>query len=552
MDNSPTWDMVLKTIDPATVRIPEYRRKDLSHGVNPDMRPSDDDYDRFVYLVDLFRRCRYDEKEIRKESPFLIYDPLFNSILCAADESLVRISEILNKPYREPEEWYNITAAAIRERLYHGEHGLFDCFDLVGKRLLEVDTAAGFMPLFCGAPTVKQVSRLYDYLNSKSFCALHQGNCFTIPNYDTQKEGFERTNYWRGPVWININWMLMNGLKRYGFIQKADSVAKDILELPVRFGFYEYYDSFDGRGYGSKDFSWTSALFIDTAYENYEKTGRQSIAKRIKKLIWSDIILNESGTVTGPLPERLSEEMMMAIKEIKSRYYTEKGTVDYDAIRRSGEYREYKMLAAMLKDFDLTSLRDERERLAFWINLYNTIVVDGIVTLNIKSSVREVIGFFSRIKYNIGGYRFSPDDIEHGILRANSRPVARPFRQFGVFDRRRGFSLKSVDPRIHFALVCGSRSCAPIKFYTPEGIHDELEIASLNFINSSEVIVLPEENRIVISIIFRWFGRDFGGRRGVLGFIEKYLVDDDKKEFLKERRETLKIDYLYYDWNLNR
>lgn len=48
-------------------------------------------------------------------------------------------------------------------------------------------------------------------------------------------------------------------------------LANDILQLPIRFDFYEYYDSFDGRGYGSKDFSWTAALFIETAYENYKK-----------------------------------------------------------------------------------------------------------------------------------------------------------------------------------------------------------------------------------------------------------------------------------------
>jgi neutral trehalase len=96
---------------------------------------------------------------------------------------------------------------------------MFDFYDIKEGVLLDVDTAAGFTPLFCGAASPEQASRLYDYLNSTSFCALHQGNCFSIPNFDTQKEGFERTNYWRGPIWININWMIMQGLRRYGFLQ---------------------------------------------------------------------------------------------------------------------------------------------------------------------------------------------------------------------------------------------------------------------------------------------------------------------------------------------
>jgi hypothetical protein len=158
---------------------------------------------------------------------------------------------------------------------------------------------------------------------------------------------------------------------------------------------------------------------------------------------------------------------------------------------------EYRKIAARLKGYNLSLLKDGKRRLAFWINLYNTIVVEGIIALGIKSSVKEVIGFFTRIKYIIGGYRFSPDDIEHGILRANSRHPGHPFRQFGPFDPKKNFSIDKTDPRINFALVCGSRSCAPIKFYTPDKIDEELELATKNFVNSSEVIIMPEEKRML-------------------------------------------------------
>ena len=104
--------------------------------------------------------------------------------------------------------------------------------------------------------------------------------------------------------------------------------------------------------------------------------------------------------------------------------------------------------------------------------------------------------------------------------------MMRLFKQLSPCDPRRRFSLKKVDPCIHFALVCGSRSCAPIRFYTPGGIYDELELATTNFINSSEVIVIPEEKKTIASMIFRWHEKDFGGKKGVLDFIEKYLVDD--------------------------
>jgi hypothetical protein len=551
MDNSPSWDGVLERINLSDVSLPEYERKDTSSGVASEMRPAKKHYDYFVYLLELFKKTGYDEREIAGECPFLVCGPLFNGILCAANEALIRISELLRKPYRDIEEWNALTVKSIREKLFHEDHGIFDAVDLRSGKLLEFETAAGFVPLFGGAATSKQAGRIYEYLNSKSFCALHQGNCFTVPSYDTEKDDFKRRNYWRGPVWININWMLMQGLRRYGFRQKADSLARNIIELPMRFGFYEYFDSLNGRGLGSKDFSWTAALFIDTAYENYIRA-EQSAERAGKVRTIKTVVLNEFGTSQETGGVSISQQMMETIRTIKTKYYSEKGSVSYGYIRNSTEYRLYKKVAAALRDFDPACLTEENEKLAFWINLYNTIVVDGIIELNIENSVLEIRNFFSRLKYKIGSHYFSPDDIEHGILRANARRPYSPWKQFGMLDSRKKYSLRKIDPRIHFALVCGSRSCAPIRYYSPEEIDEELEIATKNFINSSEIIVIPEESRLLLSQIFKWYQTDFGGKKGVLKFIGKYILDDDKREFLEEKGMAAGIDYLYYDWHLNK
>jgi hypothetical protein len=550
MDNSPSWDRVLEKIDLTNVTIPEYERKDTHGSVSADMRPTKKYYDYFVYLLELFKKSGYEESQIAKECPFLVGGPLFNAILCASNEALIKISDILHEPYDEVREWYKLTSSAIRNRLYHDEHGIFDAYDIRSGGFLELETASGFIPLFGGAASSKQAGRIYQYLNSKSFCALHQGNCFTFPSYDTQKEDFKRENYWRGPVWININWMLMQGLRRYGFKQKADSIARDILELPMRFGFYEYYDSFNGRAYGSKDFSWTAALFIDTAYENYIKAGK-GVAETTRTVLRKEKILNAEGEPSGISGIRISQEMLQAVRILQAKYYTEQGTVDYESIKLSDKYSDYKKIAASLRDFDLSLLKEEQDKLAFWINLYNTIVVDGIIENNVSESVHEVGGFFSKIQYRIGAHSFSPDDIEHGILRNNRLKPNRLWKQFGLFNPKKQYVLRKFDPRIHFALVCGSRSCAPIKYYTPDNIDDELEMATKNFINSSEAIVIPEENRLLVSQIFKWYKRDFGGTSGVLQLIKKYILDDDKRDYLESNR-NVRIDYLYYDWNLNK
>jgi hypothetical protein len=125
------------------------------------------------------------------------------------------------------------------------------------------------------------------------------------------------------------------------------------------------------------------------------------------------------------------------------------------------------------------------------------------------------------------------------------------FPKFKRTDPRRQLVLESIDPRIHFALVCGSRSCAPIRFYDEEVIDEQLETATRNFINSSEVIVLPEKNKIFLSQIFDWYQKDFGGRENLISFLVKYLEKPDKCDFLENHNDQLSVEYLYYDWNLN-
>lgn len=78
--------------------------------------------------------------------------------------------------------------------------------------------------------------------------------------------------------------------------------------------------------------------------------------------------------------------------------------------------------ALILETFDgpaMDALQTRQQRLAFWINTYNTLVVDGIVALGIRKSVWGVPEFFERISCRIDGLVFSAEEIEHGVLRGN-------------------------------------------------------------------------------------------------------------------------------------
>ena len=109
-----------------------------------------------------------------------------------------------------------------------------------------------------------------------------------------------------------------------------------------------------------------------------------------------------------------------------------------------------------------------------------------------------------------------------------------------------------MDPRIHFALVCGARSCPPIGFYEAEQIDFQLQLAAMSFINSPQVKTLPQERAVLISMIFRWYRADFGGNRtAVIDTLLNFMDEGEGKTFLRENREQIRIRYQPYDWNLN-
>ncbi len=265
-------------------------------------------------------------------------------------------------------------------------------------------------------------------------------------------------------------------------------------------------------------------------------------------------VLNQKGNGTSEMPsEDLSVLLRQAIGDLQAKFFDlEAGRVNYQPMKGSLEYEAYLQKAGLLRNFTLSQLKERQQKLAFWINLYNTMVIHGVIDWDIRESVKERNGFFTRLKYEIGGHLFSLNDIEHGILRGNARPPYRLFRPFGPGDPRRAFIVSPVDPRIHFTLVCGSRSCPPIGFYSSERIEEQLELATASFINSPEVEIIPSENLVRISQIFRWYRRDFGGiQRALIEFLLRYLDPGEKHDFVEDHKESVRVRYRDYDWSLN-
>jgi glycogen debranching enzyme len=74
---------------------------------------------------------------------------------------------------------------------------------------------------------------------------------------------FDPFKYWQGPSWVNTNWMIIDGLIRYGFGLEAKELELKTLQLVAKSGMFEYFNPLNARPAGAADFSWTAALTID-------------------------------------------------------------------------------------------------------------------------------------------------------------------------------------------------------------------------------------------------------------------------------------------------
>ncbi len=262
-DNSPRWMHVFDRITP--VNLPPYKRRDMQH-VDPAERPRAEDYERYIYLIDLARRNKWDNAWMMKHMPFCVQDVFFCSITHRADEDLRWLAARLNQPLEEIDGWISRTRRVFSERFWDEGRGLFLDWDVRLNAWLPVNTMAVFTPLYAGLATQQQAERLIreHWLNPQEY-APGPDSEWLLPTAAKNERDYSPRRYWCGPIWVIVNWLMHQGLLRYGYHDLAESLRMQTLALIERHGFREYYDPRDGSPLGAKDFAWSAALGLDFA-----------------------------------------------------------------------------------------------------------------------------------------------------------------------------------------------------------------------------------------------------------------------------------------------
>ena len=217
-----------------------------------------------LILFDIQRRLRrknYDINKILDHSLLTIEDLSFNCIFIRANTHLRDIAKDIAKDIPEDLKDHMKKSEEALEQLWDVFSAQYYSRGFVTHKLLKIPSIATLMPLYAGCISKKRAEELVAHIEDpRTF-----GTSFPIPSVPINSEWFHPKLYWQGPSWVNMNWLIIDGLHRYGFDEQAESIRAATIEMIEKSGCSEYFDPLTGESAGAANFSWTAALGIDLA-----------------------------------------------------------------------------------------------------------------------------------------------------------------------------------------------------------------------------------------------------------------------------------------------
>ncbi|KAJ6235009.1 hypothetical protein M0813_28988 [Anaeramoeba flamelloides] len=222
---------------------------------------------------------------------------------------------------------------------------------------------------------------------------------------------------------------------------------------------------------------------------------------------------------------KLAEQMVSILMDLFGAHYSvSRSTINLKTISKSISFQKFVHLTGNLQLVDLSRMSDN-ERLAFFLNIYNTLflhslIVYGFPSLKDRNALRQ---FFSNHRYLIGNHYFSLDDIYNGVLRGNKN-VKLSQNYFKSNDIRQKFQSKDFFPNIHFACY-NLHFQNKIQIFHPNRLTEQLNSATQY---SLKHLFQFENNTIFLPKFFENYQKDFNGKENLLGWFSIYYQTNEQ------------------------
>ncbi|HEY3262994.1 MAG TPA: glycogen debranching protein [Pseudonocardiaceae bacterium] len=264
MDNSPRWDGSYSRVVVGD-DLPPYRRRDTVVVGDSSQRPSDLEYDRYLWLVEQMRRVGYDDDKVRETCAFAVQDVFVSAIMALSCDVLAELGEDAHAPAADVADlrsWAARFRAGVAS-MVDPATGLARDFDLRAGSWLSEPTVAGFAPLLCGGLDRDAERRMLMLLDSPAWAGDPRLCTAVPPSTSPRSPAFRPREYWRGPQWPVVAWLLGWAFGRRGWAERAALLRSEGMRLVGHGHFAEYYEPFTGEPLGSMRQSWTAAAVLD-------------------------------------------------------------------------------------------------------------------------------------------------------------------------------------------------------------------------------------------------------------------------------------------------
>ncbi|KAA8531719.1 hypothetical protein F0562_006564 [Nyssa sinensis] len=167
-----------------------------------------------------------------------------------------------------------------------------------------------------------------------------------------------------------------------------------------------------------------------------------------------------------------------------------------------------KLLLGKLASVNLEGLTHQ-QKLAFWINTYNSCMMNAFLEYGIPQTPEMVIALMQKATITVGGHLLNATTIEHFILRLpyHLKFTCPKVAKNNEMKARRKFGLEWSEPLVTFALSCGSWSSPAVRVYTASQVEKELEAAMRDYLQAA--VGISTTNKLIIPKLLDWYLLDF-------------------------------------------